>query len=129
MKRNEITQLVKLAKEVRKNAYSPYYNVYVGAALMDQKGKVYVGCNIENAAGPAIACAEANALASAIASGAKKFKAIAVVGYKTKLLYPCGICLQKLSEFAPRLDIYVANTSGKVRHHKLHELLPHPTKL
>ena len=125
----EIKELVDKAKDVRKNAYSPYYKVHVGAALLDEEGKVYVGCNIENAAGPAISCAEANALGAAIAQGSQKFKAIAIVGAEDHRLFPCGLCRQKLAEFSPALDIYLADMGGTTEHHTLDQLLPSPPKL
>lgn len=129
MKKAEIRLLIEMAKRVRKNAYSPYFKIHVGAALLAHDGTIHVGCNVENASGSAIVCAESNALGAAIVQGYRKFKAVAVVGFSDKLLYPCGVCRQKLAEFSPDMDVYVANSKGKVRHHKLGELLPHHMKL
>jgi cytidine deaminase len=129
MKKAEIRLLVEMAKEVRKNAYSPYFNVLVGAALLAQDGTIHVGCNMENASGSAIVCAESNALAGAIAKGYRTFKAVAVVGFDDKLLFPCGVCRQKLAEFSPDIDVYVATTRGKIAHHKLGKLLPHQIRI
>jgi cytidine deaminase len=129
MKKAEIRLLVEMAKEVRKNAYSPYFKVYVGAALLADDGTIHVGCNMENASGSAIVCAESNALGAAIAKGYRKFKAVAVVGFEDKLLFPCGVCRQKLVEFSPNMDVYAATTKGKIQHHKLGKLLPHLVRL
>lgn len=129
MKSAEIKLLVEMAKKVRKNAYSPYFKVYVGAALLADDGTIHVGCNMENASGSAMVCAESNALAEAIAQGYRKFKAVAVVGFPNKLLYPCGVCRQKLAEFSPDMDVYVATTKGRIRHHKLNKLLPNAMRL
>ena len=97
--------LILAAKEARKKAYCPYSGFAVGAALLTEDGRVFTGCNIENASFGATCCAERVALFSAIASGAKKFAGLAIVGGKTdeEALFapcpPCGICRQALSEF------------------------------
>ena len=129
MTKPEIKLLAEMAKRVRKNAYSPYFKVHVGAAILADDGTIHVGCNVENASGSAIVCAESNAIGAAIASGHRNFKAVAVVGFDQVPLYPCGVCRQKLAEFSPNMDVYVATTKGKIKHHKLHDLLPYHMKL
>ncbi|MFH1263594.1 MAG: cytidine deaminase [Pseudomonadota bacterium] len=129
MTKSEIKLLVEMAKKVRKNAYSPYFKVYVGAALLAHDGTIHVGCNVENASGSAIVCAESNAIAAGVAAGYRKFKAVAVVGFPDKLLFPCGVCRQKLVEFSPDMDVYVATTKGKIKHLKLGKLIPHMVRL
>lgn len=129
MKTDAEKTLIEKAKEVRKNAYAPYFKIFVGAAIQAEDGSIHVGCNVENASGSAMTCAEAGAVSAAIAKGVRKFSAIAVVGYDDKLLYPCGVCLQRLSEFGKGMDVYVASTNGSVKHHNLSELLPYPTVL
>lgn len=129
MNETEIKTLIDQAIAVRKNAYAPYFKVFVGAAILDSKGKIHVGCNMENASGSAIVCAESNALGAAIAAGEHSIRAIAVAGLEDRFLYPCGVCRQKLVEFNPDLDVYVATTKGKYEHHKLSILLPHLVKL
>lgn len=129
MKKDEIKLLVEMAKNVRENAYSPHFDFLVGAALLADDGTIYVGCNVENASGSAITCAEPNALGAAIAAGRRSFKALAVVGTGNTPLFPCGVCRQKLIEFSPNLDVYAATTKGKVQHKKLKALLPQQMKL
>ncbi len=129
MNETDIKKLIDQAIAVRKNGYSPYFKIFVGAALLDSKGKIHVGCNMENASGSAMVCAESNALGALLAAGEKSIKALAVVGLEDRLLYPCGVCRQKLAEFNPNLDIYVANTKGKYEHHNLSVLLPHIVKI
>ncbi len=96
-------ELIKLALEARKNSYSPYSDFKVGAALLTKSGKVYTGCNIENAAfGPTV-CAERTALFKAVSEGEREFVRIAVAGGKDDIpdsyAFPCGVCRQVLAEF------------------------------
>ncbi|MEG2174938.1 MAG: cytidine deaminase [Oscillospiraceae bacterium] len=99
-------ELVVLALEARKKAYSPYSEFAVGAALLVQNGHVYTGCNIESASYSATICAERAALFKAVSEGERGFCAMAVVGGRQTLsepfataVIPCGVCLQALSEF------------------------------
>lgn len=96
--------LLAMANEARKNSYSPYSGITVGAALLAESGRVYLGTNVENAAYSPTLCAERCAFGTAIASGERNFSAIAVVGGKAgetaeKLFSPCGVCRQVMSEF------------------------------
>lgn len=96
-------ELIKVALEARKNSYSPYSDFKVGAALLTKSGKVYTGCNIENAAfGPTV-CAERTALFKAVSEGEREFVRIAVAGGKNDIpdsyAFPCGVCRQVLAEF------------------------------
>ena len=96
-------ELIKLALEARKNSYSPYSDFKVGAALLTKSGKVYTGCNIENAAfGPTV-CAERTALFKAVSEGEREFVKITVAGGKNDIpdsyAFPCGVCRQVLAEF------------------------------
>ena len=111
------------------NAYAPYSEFKVGAAILTNDGRVFCGCNIENAAYPAGICAERTAIASAVSSGAKEFKKIAIVGGKkgkiTDYCPPCGICRQVLNEFCSE-DFEILLYDGKmVKSYRLKELLPH----
>ncbi len=96
-------ELIKLALEARKNSYSPYSDFKVGAALLTKSGKVYTGCNIENAAFGPTACAERTALFKAVSEGEREFVRIAVAGGKNDIpdsyAFPCGVCRQVLAEF------------------------------
>lgn len=114
--------LLESAREAMQFSYSPYSHVSVGAALLAADGKVYTGCNVENASFGATLCAERTAVAKAISEGAKEFKAIAVIS-NLRFITPCGICRQTLSEFAPDIEIVMEAENGyKVT--RLKELLP-----
>ncbi len=96
-------ELIKKAKEAARNAYVPYSGFTVGAALLTKQGKVYTGCNIENAAYTPTNCAERTAFFKAVSEGEREFDAIAVVGGKncdfTDYCTPCGVCRQVMTEF------------------------------
>ena len=123
-------ELVNLAKEARSHAYVPYSGFSVGAALLCKDGKIYQGCNIENAAfGPTV-CAERTAFFKAVYDGERDFEAIAVVGGRageeiTGLFPPCGVCRQVMREFCD-LDfkLYLGRESGAFETMTLGEMLP-----
>lgn len=114
------------ASEVRKNAYAPYSKFLVGAALESDEGNVFTGCNFENACFPAGICAERVALGKGISEGFKKFRRIAIVADgHGKVVPPCGMCLQAMSEFLlPDAEIILCNPRRIERTYKLVELLP-----
>ena len=122
-------ELVLKALEVMDNAYAPYSEFKVGAALLSEDGRVFCGCNIENAAYPAGICAERAAISGAISSGAKEFVKIAIVGGKngeiTDCCPPCGICRQVLSEFCNENFEILLYNGERVKNYLLKELLPH----
>ena len=123
-------QLLALAKKVRDNAYAPYSGFRVGAALLAADGKIYLGCNMENASFSATACAERNAFAAAVADGARRFTAIAVVGGKKNapisFCLPCGVCRQVMQELcAPDFTVVTENADGERKRFSLASLLPH----
>ncbi len=94
-------ELLEKAKESALKAYSPYSNFPVGACILYESGKIYCGCNVENASYGLSICAERNAMSSAIAEGEKtKIKAIAIYSPKQEMCMPCGACRQWISEFA-----------------------------
>lgn len=123
-------ELVNLAKEARSHAYIPYSGFSVGAALLCKDGKIYQGCNIENAAfGPTV-CAERTAFFKAVYDGERDFEAIAVVGGRageeiTGLFPPCGVCRQVMREFCD-LDfkLYLGRENGAFETMTLGEMLP-----
>jgi cytidine deaminase len=121
--RNE--DLIKLAEEASKNAYAPYSKFPVGACVLAESGKTYIGCNFENASYGLTICAERNAVGTAIANGEKKIKAIAIYSPNMQNCTPCGACRQVLAEFqsAEGLDVITKSDDG-LRIHKLTELLP-----
>lgn len=116
-------ELIDRAKEAAEIAYAPYSGFRVGACLLSEDGRLYTGCNIENAAYGATNCAERTALFKALSEGVRRFTAIAVYS-ETALPWPCGICRQALNEFAPRLRVIVA-TDDERDEMRLDELLPH----
>lgn len=117
--------LLEEAKKARLRAYAPYSGYQVGAALLTKNGRVYGGCNIENASYGAAICAERVAVVRAIAEGETDFVALAVVADSPEPGSPCGICRQFLAEFAPRLLLIMANLDGKVRRGNLETYLPY----
>lgn len=118
----EIDRLLALAAEAAANAYVPYSHFAVGAALRAKDGTIYTGCNVENASYGLTICAERNAVAHAVANGARRFDAIAVVTENG--VTPCGACRQVLAEFGPDIIVVVADATGNHRVYTLRELLP-----
>lgn len=115
------------AEAVRQRAYAPYSQFRVGAAILDEKGGVHVGCNVENAAYPLGACAEASAIGAMVSNGGTAIKKIAVVGggEKIEACAPCGGCRQKIAEFAAGDTlVLLKDETGAVRGHTVAELLP-----
>jgi cytidine deaminase len=114
--------LIAKAAEVRKKAHAPYSKYLVGAALLAKDGRVFTGCNVENASYGLTSCAERNAIFSAVAAGAKKFTAVAVVTENGGS--PCGACRQVLREFGTSILVIMANPRGKAVAATLDDLLP-----
>ncbi len=115
-------QLIASAAVARERAYAPYSNFKVGAALKGKSGRVYTGCNVENAAyGPSM-CAERTAIFKAVSEGEREFEAIAVVTENGAS--PCGSCRQVMMEFAPDMAVIIADTQGRVRVTTVRDLLP-----
>lgn len=126
---NNILSLLEKAKQARNRAYAPYSHYRVGAALLAKSGKVYHGCNVENASFGATNCAERTALFSAIVDGLHDFEAIAVVGGLNETLddsiLPCGICCQALSEFCSKDFPIILTKGNSYRVVTLGELFPY----
>ena len=119
-------RLVQVARGARLRAHAPYSHFAVGAALLDEQGRVHAGANIENAAYPQGLCAEASALAHLVMAGGQRVVAAVVVGEGAEPVTPCGGCRQKLREFAEgRLPIVVADLRRVRGRYTLGELLPH----
>ena len=116
-------KLIEMAKKARDNAYAPYSNFKVGAALLTEDGEIFTGANVENASYGLSICAERVAVFKAVSEGKRKFKAIAVVADTEKPTPPCGACRQVLAEFGD-LEVIMANLKGDVKVMKLSELLP-----
>jgi cytidine deaminase len=116
--------LLGMARIARGRAYVPYSKYPVGAALLCGSGKVYPGCNVENAAYPVCMCAERNALFAAVAAGETEFLALVVIADSDRPVPPCGMCRQALLELAPKILILLANIQGAQRQTSPRELLP-----
>ena len=127
MEREQKDLLLKLAKEAREHAYAPYSNYRVGAALLTKNGRIYQGCNIENASYTPTICAERTAFFKAIYDGIREFSAIAIIGSGESPAYPCGVCRQVMSEFCDgTFDIIVSNRDGsEIVSETLDEMMPH----
>lgn len=118
-------KLIKTAIEAQKNAYVPYSNFRVGAAVLMEDESIYSGCNIENASYGAANCAERTAIFKAISEGHKKIKEIAVVGSEKSYTYPCGICRQVISEFADKnIKIIIAKSEKDYIVKTMEEIMP-----
>lgn len=118
--------MVQIARDARLRAHAPYSKFLVGAALMDEQGRVHAGANIENAAYPQGMCAEAAALAHLVVAGGTRVVAAVVVGDGVEPVTPCGGCRQKLREFGlPDMPVVVADAHAVRARHTLGELLPH----
>ncbi|SFC19164.1 cytidine deaminase [Bacillus sp. OV322] len=117
--------LIQEAIEARKQAYTPYSKFQVGAALLTADGRVYQGCNIENASYGLTNCAERTAIFKAVSEGAKGIQAIAVVGDTEGPVSPCGACRQVIAEFSDEnTKIYLTNLKGDVTETTIKQLLP-----
>jgi cytidine deaminase len=119
-------ELVLRARQVRLRAHAPYSRFRVGASVRDDKGRVFAGCNVENASYGLTTCAERNAVAAAVAAGARRLLALTVVTSALPPAPPCGACLQVLAEFADGdLPITLAGPRGRAtRTLRLQDLLP-----
>lgn len=116
-------ELLEAALAARERAYAPYSKFLVGAAVRAISGKIYTGCNIENASYGLTICAERSALFSAVGAGERRFTALCVVGDTEAPISPCGACRQVMAEFkVPK--IILANLKGDVKEYTLDELLP-----
>lgn len=120
--------LIQKAKEAMKYSYSRYSNFSVGAALLTTTGKVYTGCNIENASYGATICAERTALVKAISEGERSFSKIAIVSSNDEFTPPCGICVQFISEFMLDAQI-ILSSNNDIKTYKVSEFLPYAFKL
>lgn len=122
----DIAALVEAASEAMSRAHAPYSGFRVGAALVAADGRVFVGCNVENASYPAGICAERGAVAAAVAQGARHFSTIVIVTGAERPTPPCGMCRQVLVEFAPALDVVSVTSGGATARWDLRNLLPEP---
>jgi cytidine deaminase len=124
--KKETEALVRAASEAYANAYAPYSDFRVGAAVLDEKGRIHVGCNVENAAYPSGSCAEEQAIGAMIAAGGRHIRRIVIVGHSDDAITPCGACRQRIREFAlPDTPVSAWDIeAGHRRDFTLDELLP-----
>jgi cytidine deaminase len=118
--------LIAAAKQARENAHAPYSNFRVGAALRSTSGRIYGGCNVENATYGLTLCAERVAIFKAISEGERSFSAIAVVTDTETLTPPCGACRQLIWEFCGDIPVSMANLSGRSEVIQMKDLFPKP---
>jgi cytidine deaminase len=123
MDQRQIDELVAAAAEVRHRAHAPYSGYLVGAAVLTTEGRVFTGCNVENASYGLSVCAERHAIAAAVAAGCRDFAAIAVVTQSNPPAAPCGACRQVLAEFGD-LSVILAGLDGSLRTTSVRDLLP-----
>ncbi len=118
--------LIAAARAVREHAHAPYSRFAVGAAVLDEQGRIHAGCNVENAAYPQGWCAETSAIAALVAAGGKQVLALAVCGVADAAVTPCGGCRQKLREFAAGdCPVWAVDLTAVRGRYTLEELLPH----
>ena len=117
-------ELLRAAAAVRDQAYAPYSNFRVGAAVLAESGRVFSGCNVENATYGATVCAERNAVGAAVAAGERVLELCVVYTVHDRATPPCGVCRQVLWEFGPALLVVSVTASGLVTRARLADLLP-----
>ncbi|MEA2001490.1 MAG: cytidine deaminase [Actinomycetota bacterium] len=120
----DVSELHEKARNAAANSYAPYSDFHVGAAVVATDGRVFTGCNVENAAYGAAICAEANAISTAAAAGVRRIDTVVVACLDAGECYPCGNCRQLMREFSVK-TVVVQDGSGSLRPHKFDEILPH----
>ena len=124
LKKEEIERLIEAARQARARAYAPYSNFAVGAALLDNEGEIYTGCNVENVSYGLTNCAERTAIFKSVSEGKTKFKAIAIYADTETYCTPCGACRQVIAEFGPDIVVIQANRHGEYILNTINEILP-----
>jgi cytidine deaminase len=123
---NPMDEMIEMARRARERAYAPYSAFTVGACLRGAGGRLYAGCNVENAAYPQGQCAEATAIGNMVSGGEREIAEILVLGGGDQLCAPCGGCRQRLAEFArPDTPVHICGPEGLRKTVTLGELLPH----
>ncbi len=122
--RQRLSELVLEARRAREKAYSPYSRVKIGAAVLTSKGRVFTGCNIENASYGISCCAERTAIFKAVSEGHLDLVAIAIVGKSAEFTKPCGACRQVMVEYNPRMKVLQRSLDGFTADSTADVLLP-----
>ncbi len=118
-------ELLQAARKARKKAYAPYSNFRVGAAVLAGNGKIYSGCNVENASFGLTSCAERNAIFAMIAASEREIREVLIIGESEEFLPPCGACRQVIAEFAnPAAKVHMCSEKGTCRSTTVGELVP-----
>jgi cytidine deaminase len=118
-------ELLAAARQARERAYAPYSNFRVGAAVLGSDGRIFSGCNVENASFGLTCCAERNAIFAMVAAGEREIREVLVIGDTEEFLSPCGACRQVIAEFAlPSAVIHMCDRTGSGREATVAELLP-----
>lgn len=119
-------KMLQKAISARNNAYAPYSKFYVGASILTENQNIFSSCNVENVSYPCGTCAEAGAIATMISNGDKKIVEILITSTGKDLVYPCGACLQRISEFSnPETLIHLADSNKICKTYKLKDLIPY----
>ena len=120
-----VSDLFSAARNSFEQAYAPYSEFHVGAAILSEDEKLYAGCNVENISYPCVNCAEAGAIAAMVAGGSRIIKEILILADSKELIKPCGACLQRIAEFADTHTlIQLANLKGVQQTLSLSDLMP-----
>ncbi|HLG96039.1 MAG TPA: cytidine deaminase [Bryobacteraceae bacterium] len=119
-------KLIEAALQAREHAHAPFSKFKVGAALEDESGRIFTGCNVENATYGLTMCAERVAVFKALSEGARKFKRVVVAADTDVLTPPCGACRQILWEFCGDVELILVNPQGKTESMRLKQLFPRP---
>lgn len=123
---SEEEKLIAAARQAREFAHAPYSRFRVGAAVRTKTGRIFSGCNIENASYGLTLCAERVAIFKAVSEGEREFDSIVVVADTEKLTPPCGACRQIIWEFCGDIPVILANLKGKIERERAGKLLPRP---
>ena len=121
-----MNRMLEAALAARDHAHAPFSNFKVGAAIEDESGRIFTGCNVENATYGLTICAERVAVFKAISEGARKFKRVAVAADTETLTPPCGACRQILWEFCGDVELVLVNLQNKTETFRLKDLFPRP---
>jgi len=126
---NDLEKLKKEAESAQKNAYAPYSEFKVGAALLSENGNIYSGCNVENASYGLTVCAERNAIFNMVRNGDSEIKKIVIVGDTEEYISPCGACRQVIAEFSEAMaEVYMFNRDGGYKKISVDEMIPYVFK-